>query len=1700
MGKNRGTLCRWPYFSREKLVEARNQESQVKGASAMKLGSRYALGSSWGRFWSMTLSAVLAVTLLQVAPPAKATPFATECAPQSKIAFDGRTLNTIYDFTDVGTCRWSSVPDLTGAQIAIIAGGDGGNATSAGLGGEIFSSALNLSTPTWVDVVIGSGGQGSSDSSTATLGTSSAVYIDTTILSSAPSQTSAEALHAFAGTVEKFGGSSSLEGVSARASSGTGGGKQTISGQAGNGGSGRVIVSIPISPTSVSRYKASDYVAPVDAQIGSEGQPDVEPQAGYWPEFNEPSNAIRRAVVAGSPALTTNPAFFGVLTGTTFDVLQGGPADSIVFPNVITDNYTFISVARYHQKDGGQYKRIFDGVENNWLSGFHDNQSGVAYHGDTAQWLTPVVGHHGFSWVVSTDSANLYRSNGVSRSADLYTAGQRPNKIAINAGDLWSTQSSDFQVADVLIFDRELNSFEYTAVENYLGSAYGICLGALCGPSFSSESTLPTSERNLPYTFQFATSSLDLPETFTYSITGGAIPDGLTLDSAGLLSGSPTAPGAYDFAVTVTDTQTGLTKTSQFYLTVYDLSDPISNRGDRFLQGNYVEVGIAGNGRFGSTGAAPEGFHPRDPPSYFDPGRNRIGFVSDRDRDGWGTGYDDGDFFVPGDPFEGFGLQAGSDWLFNDNYQTEITGRPSVTQVGLDSQSNTWTSDVLPNGEQITQFSSVPTSGQRLDVLVTLTNTSSNTIEDIFYSRQVDPDNSQFIGCGYDTTNTIEAQANTADLMSLASATTGDTCRSDYDAIRDPSRGSYLGLISTDIRSKVGLESVGFFSKAPRIFYEGGEDCSGWRCESVSVAPGFTLTNDSGIGISFHVGDLAAGASTTLAFSYILSPDEAARILLEHNLENAIEVPLLTLSRTGFALDNYEHFSTTTTPEFLSTTGGAPSYFTISPALPAGLIFDSVTGNISGTPSESLTSTIFTISAHNLAGFSSDTFLLSISDFTCEPYDQNSNQGSSQLNVLILNKQVSQATEVNNGTLVTSDVRLAQTLCPSDLLTTTFFDGGDGSGAAWELALDNIDVLVLPETSYSLVGSNLLAVQSVAVLRQWVTNGGRVVITASSTHANSLATLLDMDASAISFAEVEDGSFAYRQWSAQKAMPEKLVVSASDLSNRFLRLDSNFVQSYGGGPVSIYEQDNGSGLSAFTQFSIDRGQVFQISNSYSGETSTSWNKILLQAVYGTPTRFFDGIEHGASWLVGDSELYLGDFNASSQIALGNLWSHQLVTCLNVPSSPAIRKVTTSGTEITCGDYIINDGIVDSGLRVQLKRFFSATSSWSAATVQFTNLDSENMYSKPFIFGGHLGHSSTMRIEATSDRENGSSNLSEIVETGSTAHPRWIITSRGANVLREFGDHNAPVVIQVFGEESNTSYGGSNRDLSDQLDEDEIYSEFDLVLTPNATETFSFFTGAVRFAAGCDRMAVDLAKVAAQSLNEEFSPFNNGWLPANRVSLPNLSTSTCSSFQGSLERLSVVQDSGDVVATWPQVANASSYEIIHKVVGAQNWSTPVDVAASGNAIERYVFSSLLVGTEYEFRVRPIQTIRNASGDRADGTWSVSTQILLTPTQSVTPQPIVRKAQVLPKVPKVMKVKKTIKFTMKTKAGLALAITSKGACKTTKITAKKKVGKKTTTTQTGWLVTATKKGNCTVTFKAKGNTKWLPLKVSKVVKIS
>ena len=45
--------------------------------------------------------------------------------------------------------------------------------------------------------------------------------------------------------------------------------------------------------------------------------------------------------------------------------------------------------------------------------------------------------------------------------------------------------------------------------------------------------------------------------TYTHSVTAGAVPNGLTLTEAGLLSGTPTSPGPYSFTVTANDAAVG---------------------------------------------------------------------------------------------------------------------------------------------------------------------------------------------------------------------------------------------------------------------------------------------------------------------------------------------------------------------------------------------------------------------------------------------------------------------------------------------------------------------------------------------------------------------------------------------------------------------------------------------------------------------------------------------------------------------------------------------------------------------------------------------------------------------------------------------------------------------------------------------------------------------------------------------------------------------------------------------------------------------------------------------------------------------------------------------------------------------------------------------------------------------------------------
>jgi hypothetical protein len=173
------------------------------------------------------------------------------------------------------------------------------------------------------------------------------------------------------------------------------------------------------------------------------------------------TGTITQANVTGNGATATFPAIYG------------GTTAGIRFPSaILPSTFTLFHVARYN---GANEARIFDGLTQNWLSGFHGGNAGVAYHDG---WITPYTEYHGTNWVISTDQNSLYRSKSTAYNGGAYnqdTGGGGTNKqLTINYGIYASTEASDWMVAEVIVYNSTLSSADYNLVESYLENKYGI--------------------------------------------------------------------------------------------------------------------------------------------------------------------------------------------------------------------------------------------------------------------------------------------------------------------------------------------------------------------------------------------------------------------------------------------------------------------------------------------------------------------------------------------------------------------------------------------------------------------------------------------------------------------------------------------------------------------------------------------------------------------------------------------------------------------------------------------------------------------------------------------------------------------------------------------------------------------------------------------------------------------------------------------------------------------------------------------------------------------------------------------------------------------------------------------------------------------------------------------------------------------------
>ena len=281
--------------------------------------------------------------------------------------------------------------------------------------------------------------------------------------------------------------------------------------------------------------------------------------------------------------------------------------------------------------------------------------------------------------------------------------------------------------------------------------------------------------------------------------------------------------------------------------------------GDAFLKNDNLELGVGSDGAFGTANEAPADYHPRP---FTGATTGILGFVADADEDGWDVGTPNycGDFFVPGAPVENLALSIGNTNYVNNSLggYFDIPGSLSNYVSTADETSVDWNGSVA--GIDIFQRIVLPTDNNYIIMTVTMTNSSESAINDIYFSRNVDPDNEATISGGsFQTQNTILSNPTTGNDQALVEAVGADFgCTVALGAVNPIAKAVYGGFSNIDAED-LYTNGSGFFTSTV----------------------GSTNYADEAIAISFNVGTLEPGEEIVLTLGYLLDPDDLDDFLVE---------------------------------------------------------------------------------------------------------------------------------------------------------------------------------------------------------------------------------------------------------------------------------------------------------------------------------------------------------------------------------------------------------------------------------------------------------------------------------------------------------------------------------------------------------------------------------------------------------------------------------------------------------------------------------------------------------------------------------------------------------------------------------------------------------------------------------------------------
>jgi len=231
-----------------------------------------------------------------------------------------------------------------------------------------------------------------------------------------------------------------------------------------------------------------------------------------WYDSGGAGRHIPPSSITGTPYLSIQGSNTNGSSKRSFQVLKGTTAEIINFGNPRLEQYTFFYIARY----GGTTKqRIFTAAGSaggypspEWHTGFwgsttSSGYSGYAQHGVFLNGAQPSSSIYSTDFFIGCDCSNSLRTNGIERGTTNGTVTYLPN-IIVNGVSL---EKSDFEIADIIIYNRYLSLDERIQMENYLASIYGISASSTSNSNFGVLLNTPTIDTT---DYKFGTASLKL--------------------------------------------------------------------------------------------------------------------------------------------------------------------------------------------------------------------------------------------------------------------------------------------------------------------------------------------------------------------------------------------------------------------------------------------------------------------------------------------------------------------------------------------------------------------------------------------------------------------------------------------------------------------------------------------------------------------------------------------------------------------------------------------------------------------------------------------------------------------------------------------------------------------------------------------------------------------------------------------------------------------------------------------------------------------------------------------------------------------------------------------------------------------------------------------------------------------------------------